>query len=295
LVERLRGRVFEFVEDGALGIVRLDRLCDPLDWPIRQPCGLPAAEVGFDTAAGRGASRNRPRPTGTAARVIAASASAAVAARRLDRRVGAAIAVRVGAEHAVVEVVVGIGPERVIRIRIEGVVDEVVVGVRPEQRADKSDHDRKRAMPPPLRVEEAALERRVRQRARAGIAGGGHARKTLVAQNAAGAGARRTGRAGAARRLRNDAVGWIRRNHGLRSPALLWSRARPLILLNRMLLRSHVLLWSGAARLVLLNDPLLRSNVLLWRDVAAAVPGGGRCCCGSAGRASLRCHILPPR
>src|SRR5262249_34408339 len=163
---------------------------EPNDWPIRQPCGLPAAEVGFDTAAGRGASRNRPRPTGTAARVIAASVSAAVAARRLDRRVGAAIAVRVGAEHAVVEVVVGIGPERVIRIRIEGVVDEVVVGVRPEQRADKSDHDRKRAMPPPLRVEEAALERRVRQRARAGIAGGGHARKTLVAQNAAGEGAR---------------------------------------------------------------------------------------------------------
>src|SRR5262249_48229195 len=203
------------------------------------------------------------------------------------------IAVRVGAEHAVVEVVVGIGPERVIRIRIEGVVDEVVVGVRPEQRADKSDHDRKRAMPPPLRVEEAALERRVRQRARAGIAGGGHAGKTLVAQTAAGEGGGVTGRGGAGRRLRNDAVHLILRNHGLRSPALLWSRARRLILLNRMLLRSHVLLWSGAARLVLLNDPLLRSNVLLWRDVAAAVPGGGRSCCGSAARASLRCQILP--
>src|SRR5262249_58245473 len=55
-VERLRGGVLELVEQGALGIIRLDRLRDLLDRPIGQPCGLAAAEVRFDASAAGGAS-----------------------------------------------------------------------------------------------------------------------------------------------------------------------------------------------------------------------------------------------
>src|SRR5262249_61579815 len=73
-VERLRGGGLEFVEHGTLGIVRLDRLRDPLDRPIRQPGGLAAAKVGADAAAAGNA------PTsGTAATLTAASATAVVA------------------------------------------------------------------------------------------------------------------------------------------------------------------------------------------------------------------------
>src|SRR5207245_8265656 len=53
-VERFRGGVLELVERGALGIVRLDRLCDPLDRPVRQPGGLPAAKIGADAATAAG-------------------------------------------------------------------------------------------------------------------------------------------------------------------------------------------------------------------------------------------------
>src|SRR5262249_49764920 len=112
-----------------------------------------------------------------------------------------------------------------------------------------------------------------------------------VAKHAAGEGARVTGRAGARRRLRNDAVHLILRNHALRSPALLWRRARRLILLNRMLLRSYVLLRSGARRLILLNSMLLRSQVLLWSGVASGARTGGSS--GGGARACLRCQILP--
>src|SRR5262249_31832127 len=93
------------------------------------------------------------------------------AARRSDRGIGAVITECVSAEHAVVEVIVRIGPERVICIGVERVIDEVVVGVGPEQWADPADHDRVGKMAPPLRVEEPVLERRVCERARTGIAG----------------------------------------------------------------------------------------------------------------------------
>src|SRR5262249_38598263 len=167
-VERLGGRGLEFVEHGALGIVRLDRLRDPLDRPIRQPGGLAAAKVGADAAA----AGNAPN-SGAAATLTAASITAVIAVRRSDRGIGATAALRGGAELAGVEIVVGVGQEGVIRIRVERVVAEVVVGVRPEQRANPADDDRERTMPSPLRVEEPALERRARQGARAGIAGGG--------------------------------------------------------------------------------------------------------------------------
>src|SRR5215813_11653295 len=144
------------------------RLRDPLDRPIRQPGGLAAAKVGADAAA----AGNAPN-SGAAATLTAASVTAVIAVRRSDRGVGATVALGVGPEHAVVEIVVGVRPEGVIRIRVERVVDEVVVGVRPEQRANPADDDRERTMPSPLRVEEPALERRARQGARVGIAGGG--------------------------------------------------------------------------------------------------------------------------
>src|SRR5262249_14575755 len=168
----------ELVEDGALGIIRLDCLRNALDRPVGQAGGLPAAEVGFDASAAGGASS-----------VAAASVAATIAARRVDRGIGAAIAERVSAEYALVDVVVGVGPERVIRVGIEGVIDEVVVGVRPEQRADPADHDWVRKMAPPLRIEEPALEGRARERANARVAGGSPGGDGLVVQHAARGGA----------------------------------------------------------------------------------------------------------
>src|SRR5262249_43351809 len=156
------------------------RGAEPLEAPL-----VPAAErcVNFPGAAsvapGRGA---------------ASSVAAATPTRRTDRGIGPAIAERVSAEHAVVKVVVGVRPERVIRVRIEGIIDEIIVGVWPEQRADPADHDREGGVAPPLWVEEPALEGRVRQRARAGIAGGSQVGKSLVAQHAAGKGAWVAGR-----------------------------------------------------------------------------------------------------
>src|SRR5262249_60189454 len=78
---RRGGRVFELVEDGALGVVRLDRLRNPLDRPIRQSCGLPAAEVGFDAAAGN-ASAGRAAAVTPAGVSAATVTPAAVTARR---------------------------------------------------------------------------------------------------------------------------------------------------------------------------------------------------------------------
>src|SRR5262249_13897590 len=148
-------------------------LRNPLDRPIRQPGGLSATKVGSDASAAGNGSASRAAASVPAASVTAATVVAAIAALRADGGIGAAIAERVGAEHAVVEVVVGVGPERVIGIGVERVVDEVVVGVRPEQRTNPADDDWERTMPSPLRVEEPALERRARQGARAGIAGRG--------------------------------------------------------------------------------------------------------------------------
>src|SRR5262249_17901247 len=131
-----RRGILDLVEDGALGIVRLDCLHNALDRPVGQAGGLPAAEVGLDASAAGGA------PS-----VATASIAATIAARRFGRGIGVAIAERVSAEYALVDVVVGVGPERVIRVGIEGVIDEVVVGIRPEQRAYPPDHDRVRKSP----------------------------------------------------------------------------------------------------------------------------------------------------
>src|SRR6266704_4933275 len=127
---------------GALGIIRLDRLRDSLDRPIGEPGGLPAAEVGFDASAAGGAS-SIATPS-----VAIPSIATTIAARRSDRGIGAAITECVSAEHAVVEVIVRIGPERVICIGVERVIDEVVVGVGPEKWADPADHDRVGKMAP---------------------------------------------------------------------------------------------------------------------------------------------------
>src|SRR5262249_61359229 len=82
-VERLRGGVLELVEHGALGSIRLDRLRDSLDRPIGQPCGLAAAEVGFDASAAGGAS--------SIATPSIPSIATIIAARRSDRGIGAVI------------------------------------------------------------------------------------------------------------------------------------------------------------------------------------------------------------
>src|SRR5262249_42697129 len=214
-VERLRGGGLEFVEHGALGIVRLDCLRNALDRPVGQAGGLPAAEVGFDASA-----------AGRAPSVATPSVAATIAARR-DHGIGVAIAERVSAKYALVDVVVGVGPERVIRVGIEGVIDEVVVGVRPEQWAYPPDHDRVRKMASPLRIEEPALEGRARDRAHAWVAGGSPVGKGLVAQHAAREGAWVAGRTGAGSRR--------------------WNGAARLILLHHTQLRRHVLLWRGVA------------------------------------------------
>src|SRR5262245_26840979 len=133
--------------------------------------------VGFDASATGGAS-SIATPS-----VASPSRATPTTALRSDRGIGAAITECVSAEHAVVEVIVRIGPERVIGIGVERVIDEVIVGVGPEQWADPADYDRVGKMAPPLRVEEPALERRVRERARTGIAG--ILGKGLIAQDAA--------------------------------------------------------------------------------------------------------------
>src|SRR5262249_59280972 len=110
---------------------------------VRQPGGLAAAEVRADAAAAGGA------PTA----IASGGAPTTIALGRSDRSVGAAVARRVGAEHAVVEIVVCVGPESVIRVRVERVLDPLLVGVRPEQRADPTEGDRVGKAAPPLRVE----------------------------------------------------------------------------------------------------------------------------------------------
>src|SRR5205807_10362260 len=62
--------------------------------------------------------------------------------------------------------------------------------------SDLADDDGVGKAPPPLRVEEPALESRAREGARAGIARGGEIGEALVAQRAAGEGARVNRRVG---------------------------------------------------------------------------------------------------
>src|SRR5262249_11875090 len=180
-----------------------------LDRPVGQAGGLPAAEVGFDASAAGGAS------SVATASVATASVAATIAARRSDRGIGVAITERVSAEYALIDVVVGVGPEHVIRVGIEGVIDEVVVGVRPEQRAYPPDHDRVRKVAPPLRIEEPALEGRAGERAHARVAGGSPVGKGLVAQHAAGEGAWVAGRTGAGSRRWNGAARLVLVDHDL--------------------------------------------------------------------------------
>src|SRR5262249_51407913 len=129
-------------------------------------------------------------------------------------------------------------------------------------------------MAPPLWVEEPALEGRTREHARAGIAGGSEAGKSLVAQHTAGEGARVAGRSRAGGRRRNDAVHLILRNHRLSRGNVRLCRRR-----------------SRAARLVLPSRPLLRRYGLLSSGVAAA--GRGRCRGGSAARPAWAGQIFP--
>jgi hypothetical protein len=93
--------------------------------------------------------------------------------RPSGHRIGAAVIAivqRIGAVHAVIDVVVGGGPEGVIGVGIEGVVDEIVIGVGPEHRADKADDERRLEVAMMMMVvvmvmfPPAALERRSRQR-----------------------------------------------------------------------------------------------------------------------------------
>src|SRR5262249_24333885 len=90
-----------------------------------------------------------------------------------------------------------------------------------------ADHDRMRKMAPPLRTEKPALEGRAGERAHPRVAGGSEVGKGLVAQHAAGEGARVAGRTGTGSRR--------------------WNGAARLILRHRPLLRNHVLLWRSVA------------------------------------------------
>src|SRR5439155_360897 len=106
----LSGGVLQVIQRAALRIVGPHRSFDPLQRPIRQPGRLTDAEVSFDASAGCEGSAARAAAIIAAATVIAAVIGA-VSVRRSDRGISAAIARRIGAEHAVVEVIVGIGPE----------------------------------------------------------------------------------------------------------------------------------------------------------------------------------------
>jgi hypothetical protein len=62
-----------------------------------------------------------------------------------------------------VDVIVGVGPERVVGVGIKRVVHEIVVGVRPEQRARPPDDKGAQMMaPPPSAIGEIASSLRAR-------------------------------------------------------------------------------------------------------------------------------------
>src|SRR5262249_57038835 len=54
----------------------------------------------------------------------------------------------IGPVHADVEIVIGIGPERIVGVRPEGVIDEIPIGKGPEQPAEPADNDNGTATKP---------------------------------------------------------------------------------------------------------------------------------------------------
>src|SRR5262249_48213977 len=80
--------------------------------------------------------------------------------RAASARTGSGGDIGVGTVDAVVDVVVGVGPEGVIGIRPENVVEEDVKGVGPEQRSDPTDDETATPPGPPARPEEPAMESR---------------------------------------------------------------------------------------------------------------------------------------
>src|SRR5262249_6001644 len=110
-----------------------------------------------------------------------------------------------GTVNAVVDVVVGVGPEVVIGIRPEHVVEEVVIGVGPEQRPDPTNDETAAPPGPPARPEEPAVESRRRElRSPSHVGDGAVAEHAAAAQAGCpyprpGDGARRGGGKAAAR------------------------------------------------------------------------------------------------
>src|SRR2546430_15616119 len=97
-VEGPRRRISELVEHGTLGIVRFDRLRDPLDRPVGQPSGLAGAKVGADASAAAGILR--PSDRGVAGTL-----------RPSDRSISAAVALGVGPDHALADALVWVRPD----------------------------------------------------------------------------------------------------------------------------------------------------------------------------------------
>src|SRR5262245_20230904 len=74
----------------------------------------------------------------------------------------AGVVIGVRAVDAVVDIIVGIGPEVVVGIRPVNVIEQVVIGVRPEHRSEPAEYGP--AEPPrPGRIRESALESRLRE------------------------------------------------------------------------------------------------------------------------------------
>ena len=124
---RVRSRVLQFIQGRLLGLIGLNQLRDPLHRPIGQARRLLVAD-----------NRSRRRIGPNPSRVPADGSTS----------VGRSL-VSVGPEHTDVEIVIGVGPERIIRIGPERIVDEIPIGIRPEQTAEPADHDDRAAVPPP--------------------------------------------------------------------------------------------------------------------------------------------------
>src|SRR5262249_46805139 len=120
----LRGGVSQLDQSGQLHGVGLDRVRDLLDWPAGQ-CRCTCIANDCSWFAGRPAA--------------AAVSRAAGVGRPL---------VSIGPVHADVEIVIGIGPERIVGVRPEREADEVPPGKRPEQSPEPTD-DNDRAIPEP--------------------------------------------------------------------------------------------------------------------------------------------------
>ena len=140
----------QFVERRTLRISRLHHLGNAFDRPVRELLHLAAAN--FARAPGGAVCFRRiTRGAPTIAPGAHAAATDAGGAR------GAVIGVR--PVDAVVDVVVGIGPEVVIGIRPVHVIEQVVMGVGPEQRSEPAE-DEPATPPRPGRAGESAVESR---------------------------------------------------------------------------------------------------------------------------------------